>query len=115
MNTELLLDPEQFTETRRKQMLALFRLWSSLMYEHQPTQENFYGWLDTFGLTVAADAIRRTSAKARKRRREHDPMDARDLERYATGTMKRMGTPPVRIADFRSSTAAHCAKGVKNL
>jgi hypothetical protein len=105
MNDELLQDPEKFTEIRRRQMLALFRLWSSLIHEHQPTEENFCGWLETFGVEVTADAIRRTAAKARKRRREHDPMDARDLERYATGTMKRMGTPPI----CTTVTVARCA------
>jgi hypothetical protein len=100
MTTEqqLLQDPEHFIAHRQKLINALVRLWSSsIPADHLPTQPNFAGWLDTFGPEVAAAAIRRTANKARKRLREHSPMDAQEMERYCTGTAKGMG----RAAGFR--------------
>lgn len=88
---QLLSNPDSYIEKRQKLVNALFHLWATLIPEHQPSEENFAGWLDTFGAENAALAIRRTAGKARTRRREHDPMDGRDLERYATGTMKHLG------------------------
>ena len=70
---------------------ALSRLWASLIPCHQPSDENFTGWVDTFGPTTAAAAIRRTAAKARTQRRLNQPMGASELERYCTGTMKHLG------------------------
>jgi hypothetical protein len=84
-------DPDLYLAQRQKMTLALYRLWSSLIPDHQPTEQNFAGWLDTFGAEAAAIAIRRTAQKARTRMREHDPMRLTDLERYATGTMKHLG------------------------
>jgi hypothetical protein len=93
MNRETLQqNTEQFLEQRQKHANALVRLWtSSVPSAHLPTADNFFGWVDTFGLEVAAAGIQRTSAKARKCEREHCPMDGADLERYATGTMKSLG------------------------
>lgn len=102
MTTEqqLLQDPEHYIAHRAKLINALLRLWSSsIPADHLPTAQNFAGWLDTFGPEVAAAAIKRTANKARTRQREHSPMDAKELEAYATGTMKVMG----RAAGFRST------------
>src|SRR5882762_10515600 len=89
--TQLNQNPEKFLDEREKRVNALMRLWtSSVAGAHLPTKDNFYGWIDSFGLVVAAAAIQRTSHKARKMERSHSPMDASELERYTTGTMKRM-------------------------
>jgi hypothetical protein len=90
-DTQLHQNPEMFLDEREKRVNALVRLWSSsIAGAHLPTKDNFFGWLDSFGLEVAAAAIQRTAHKARKMERGHTPMDACDLERYTTGTMKRM-------------------------
>jgi hypothetical protein len=89
--TQLAHDPARYLDKRQKLVNALYHIWSSVIPEHQPTEDNFFGWLDVFGVDVAAAAIRRTSAKARTLRRQRCPMDGHDLEAYATATMKRMG------------------------
>jgi hypothetical protein len=96
---QLVQDPEHFIAHRAKLINALVRLWSSSIPDHQPTEQNFVGWLDTFGPEVAAAAIKRTANKARTRQRERAPMDAQELERYCTGTAKVMG----RAAGFRGT------------
>ena len=97
---QLVQDPENFIAHRQKLINALVGLWSSsIPADHLPTEQNFSGWLDTFGAEVAAAAIRRTANKARTRQRSQSPMDAKELEAYATGTMKVMG----RAAGFRGT------------
>jgi hypothetical protein len=78
-------------ERQQKIATALSRLWESLIPDHQPTPENFSGWVDCFGADAAVIAIRRTAAKARTCRRANLPMSGSDLERYCTGTMKHLG------------------------
>jgi hypothetical protein len=90
-DTQLAQDPEKYLAQRHTLVSALFRLWTSSMpSEHVPTQDNFSGWLDTFGAELAATAIRKTANKARKEMRVHCPMDGRGLESYATATMKHL-------------------------
>ena len=89
--TQLIQDPEKYLKERQGLHSALFRLWTTSMpSEHVPTPDNFSGWLDTFGLEIAAIAIKKTANKARKVMREHCPMNGRDLESYATATMKHL-------------------------
>ena len=89
---QLVSNPDNFIAHRQKLINALAGLWSTSMPgEHLPTQQDFAGWLHTFGAEVAAAAIQRTAAKARKRLRERAPMGASELEKYATGCMKVMG------------------------
>ncbi|HZV89558.1 MAG TPA: hypothetical protein VFF95_18565 [Candidatus Binatus sp.] len=83
-------NPEQFLAQRKRQMSALYVLWGTVIGEHLPTESQFYGWIDTFGVQITADAIKRTAAKARDRARRQDPMDARDLESYTTATARNM-------------------------
>jgi hypothetical protein len=88
---QLVQDPEHFLAHRQKLISALVGLWSSsIPADHVPTEQNFVGWLDTFGPEVAAAAIKRTANKARTRQRERSPMAVQELEAYATGTMKAM-------------------------
>lgn len=92
MNTEQLMqNPDQYLAQRQKLVSALYRMWATLIPDHQPTEDNFAGWLDTFGPDAAARAIKRTADKARTLRRQRMPMNGHDLERYATGTMKHLG------------------------
>src|SRR5260370_12681004 len=84
------VNPEKFLAQRKRQMSALYVLWGTVIGEHLPSEDNFYSWLDTFGVQTAADAIKRTGNKARERMRQHDPMDARDLEAYCTATSRNM-------------------------
>ena len=92
MTTEQLVqDPELYIAQRQKLTNALSRLWASLIPDHQPTEDNFASWLDSFGPENAALAIRRTAGKVRTLRRQRTPMDGHDMERYATGTMKHLG------------------------
>jgi hypothetical protein len=83
-------NPEQYLVQRKKLMGALYVLWGTVIGEHLPSEDNFYSWLDSFGAQIAADAIKRTGNKARERIRQHDPMDARDLEAYCTATARNM-------------------------
>jgi hypothetical protein len=62
-------DPEAYVAQRKKFMRALYVLWGTVIGEHQPSEENFYQWLDSFGVQTVADAIKRTSHKARQRAR----------------------------------------------
>jgi hypothetical protein len=101
---QLVQDPVEFMAKREKLVTALVRLWASSITDHLPTVQNFHGWVDTFGPEVTVAAIRRTSHKARTREREQSPMDAKELEAYATGTMKAMG----RAAGYR--WGAPCAR-----
>jgi hypothetical protein len=105
---QLVQDPEHFIAHRQKLINALVGLWSSSIPDHLPTEQNFSGWLDTFGPEVAAAAIKRTANKARTRQREHAPMGASELEKYATGCMKVMG----RAAGYRPRTL--CADYPRN-
>src|SRR6266478_7444600 len=83
-------NPEQFLAQRKRQMSALYVLWGTVIGEHLPTESQFYGWIDSFGAQITADAIKRTSNKARERARRQDPMRARDLEAYTTATARNM-------------------------
>jgi hypothetical protein len=83
-------NPEQYLAQRKRQMSALYILWGTVIGEHLPSEDNFYSWLDSFGAQTAADAIKRTGNKARERVRQHAPMNAHDLEAYATATMRNM-------------------------
>ena len=83
-------DPERYVAQRKKFMSALYILWGTVIGEHQPSEENFYQWLDSFGVQTVADAIQRTSKKARQRARQQDPMDPKDLEKYCTATARNM-------------------------
>jgi hypothetical protein len=83
-------NPEQFLAQRKRQMSALYVLWGTVIGEHLPAESQFYGWIDSFGVKITADAIKRTSNKARERARRHDPMDAHDLEAYTTATARNM-------------------------
>ena len=88
-DTQLMQDPEKYLAQRQTLVSALFRLWTSSMpSEHVPTEDNFSGWIDTFGLELAAMAIKKTANKARKEIRAHFPMNGSALEAYATATMK---------------------------
>jgi hypothetical protein len=88
-DTQLTQDPEKYLQQRQTLVSALFRLWTSSMpSEHVPTEDNFSGWLDTFGAELAATAIKKTANKARKEMRAHCPMNGSALEAYATATMK---------------------------
>ncbi len=95
---QLVQDPEHFLAHRQKLINALVGLWSSsIPADHLPTEQNFAGWLDTFGPEVAAAAITRTANKARTRQRDRSPMAVQELEAYATGTMKAMGRAASRF------------------
>jgi hypothetical protein len=90
-DTQLMQDPEKYIAQRQTFVSALFRLWTTSMpSDHVPTEDNFTGWLDTFGAELAATAIRKTANKARKEMRAHYPMNGRALEQYATATMKHL-------------------------
>ncbi len=88
-DTQLIQDPQKYLAQRQALASALFQLWTTSMpSEHVPTEDNFTGWLDTFGAELAATAIRKTANKARKEQRARCPMNGSALEAYATATMK---------------------------
>jgi hypothetical protein len=83
-------NPEVFLYNRKRQMNALFILWGTTIREHQPSEEQFYQWLDYCGASTVADAVKRTAQKARQRSQAQDPMTATDLEKYASATIRNM-------------------------
>lgn len=88
---QLIQDPAKYIAQRQAVVSALFRLWTSSMpSDHVPTEDNFHGWLDTFGAELAATAIKKTANKARKEMRARCPMNGSALEAYATATMKHL-------------------------
>ena len=86
-NTEVKQDPEQFLETRQRHINGLVRLWCSSLHGHPvPTEDNFSGWVDSFGWEIMKQAIPKTANKARREERSGSPMNLSGLERYCTGT-----------------------------
>jgi hypothetical protein len=99
---QLVANPDLYFAQRQKLVNALFRLWSTVITDHQPTEDNFAGWLDTFGAEITAKAIRRTADKVRTQKRQRMPLDGPDMERYCTGTAKHLGREAGFIPAFRA-------------
>ena len=80
---------EQYMAQRQTIINAMVRLWCSSLHGHGlPTEDNFSGWLDSFGWDIMRQAIPKTANKARREERSGCPMDLSGLERYCTGTAR---------------------------
>jgi hypothetical protein len=91
VSNEVMQDPDKYLETRQRHINALVRLWCSALHGHAvPTEDNFSGWLDSFGWEIMRQVIPKTANKARKEERNGSPMNLSGLEAYTTGTAKRI-------------------------
>jgi hypothetical protein len=89
MSSEVTQDPEKYLEGRQKHISALVRLWCSSLHGYPvPTEDNFSGWVDSFGWDIMRQAIPKTANKARREERGGSPMNLSGLEAYATGTAR---------------------------